>query len=263
MRHADQRPEAALLKWAGVCLTVAIVALWLLLVTGCGTTGGARWYAPATWWSSRPAANVDKAHAQESNARDAVIKAAQKATHETQIALASAPASRPVAVASDSNNSAVALLDQAAGPLDAADLARIRQTIVGLLSDNAALRAAAEKDRAREQGNIAEVSAALSRAEAKSTAAEDKLRTAFDRENALANELRSQRALLWIAGSLAVVLGAAYIYAQFALGGLPGALAAAKRAIERDHPDVAAKIAPYYSAALDNRHKRAIKSASS
>ena len=258
--HAP-RPEAALLKWAGVCLTVGVIALWLLLVTGCGTTGGVRWYSPGSWFSHAPAANVDKAHAQESDARDRVIKAAQKSSHETSHALAAAPTSRPVAVARSTNDATVSLLDQAAGPLSASEAATLRATVAGLLSDNAEIRANAEKVRAGQVATEAALSETLARAEAKSADAETRLRAAFDRENALANELRSQRALLWIAGSLAVVLGAAYLYAQFALGGLPGALAMAKRAIERDHPSIAATIAPYYAAALDERHKRAVKSA--
>jgi len=229
------------------------------LVGGCASGGSAKWFAPATWFSGKPAADVDRAAKQETAAREAVIKSAQKASHETSLALSLAPASRPVAVAADSNASAVALLDQAAGPLDAATLARIRAVITGLLSDNAQLRETAERQREKERRTTEEVSGALTKAEEKSEQAATKLRAAFERENALANELRSQRALIWIAGGVAVLCAAGWIYVKFFLGGIPAALAMAKRDIEREHPEVAKTIAPFYARYLDKRHQLAIR----
>ena len=204
---------------------------FLLLCSGCASGGGARWFAPSTWWSHAPAEAADKAEKREDNARVAVVKAAQKSTHETALALAAAPASRPVAVASDSNASAVSLLDQAAGPLTAEESARLRATVAGLLSENSAVRAQAEATRKAEQESIADVSAKLARAEQASSTAAEKLRAAFERENALANDLRAQRAALWIAGAVALLLAAGWIYAQVALGGLPRAFAGGLNAL--------------------------------
>ena len=120
--------------------------LFVALLTGCTSTTntGARWYAPATWFSHKPADTVDAANAKEDKARVAVIKSAQKATHETVLALAVAPPSRPVEVATSTNADAVTLLDQAAGPLTAAEAVQLRTTVTGLLSDNVKLREAAE-----------------------------------------------------------------------------------------------------------------------
>lgn len=168
---------------------------------------------------------MDRASHAEDVARAAVIKQAQKSSHETQLALLSAPASRPVALATDTNAATVALLDQAGGPLDAGELARIRATIAGLLSENTKIREAAERERAKDQESIGEVSAALAAAVQRSDAAESKLRKAFDRENELANELRSQRALMWIAAGAAALCAAGWVYVRFFLGGLPGAFA--------------------------------------
>lgn len=236
--------------------SIPIAFVLLLLMCGCTSNGGTRWYAPATWFSHAPASAVDNAERKEDAARDAVIKAAQKASHETAFALAAAPASRPVAVAKETNAEAVALLDQAGGPLDAATVARLRATVSGLLSENASLREAAEKQREAEQRGIAEVSAALAKAEKQSDEAQGKLRAAYDRENALANELRSQRALLWIAGGIAALLAAGWVYAQFALGGIPMAAGKALRELRTTRPDIAAVVTPLFDSYL-NRHEQA------
>ena len=239
-----------------------LVALPLILLTGCASgTSGVKWFAPATWFSGAPATAVDKAEDKQDAARRLAIRAAQKSVHETAEALAVAPDSRPVDVATEANASALGLLDQAAGPLTASDLATIRKQVAGLLSDNAKLRAAAEKDR----GNIRETYAALSDRLAKADqaviSAGSKLREAFERENALANQLRSQHALMWILGGVAVVAAIAWGYLQVTLGGLPSALGAARRALEIKSPDLAAAVAPFYSDALDRNEKAAIKRA--
>ena len=201
--------------------------LCCLLLSGCATGTGSKWYAPATWFSSVPASNVDNAVRVEDKARDAVIKAAQRSAHETSFALSAAPASRPVALATGFSSDTVSLLDQAAGAVPAPELSRLRETVTGLLSDNAELRAKAEAAQRAEQSNIAAVAADLAKAEAKTEDAEKRLRTAFERENALANELRSQRAFLWILGALAVLVGIGAIYLRLTLGGIPTALGGA------------------------------------
>lgn len=59
-----------------------------LAAAGCVSTGtGAKWYAPATWFSGAPAAAADKASAKQDAAREAAVKAAQRAAHETGEAL--------------------------------------------------------------------------------------------------------------------------------------------------------------------------------
>jgi hypothetical protein len=190
--------------------TRATLIVLVSLSAGCSTSNtGAKWWAPATWGKHAPADNVDRAAKVETAAREAVIKRAQISSHETSLALSMAPASRPVAVATDSSAAATALLDQAAGPLDAATLTRLRSVITGLLSDNSALREAAEREKARGQASVDAVSAALARASTESEDARGKLRAAFDRENALANELRAQRALVWIAGGFTCVSSSA------------------------------------------------------
>jgi hypothetical protein len=166
--------------------------LCILLLSGCATGTGVRWYAPATWFSHAPAAKVDNAVAKVEKASDAVVKAAQKSAHETQMALVTVPTSRSTDVAIQSNDTTVALLDQVAGPLSAGDLAKIRETIAGLTSENAELRAKAEREREQSMASIADVSDKLKTAMSKVDYANAKLRDAFEKENALANQLRAR-----------------------------------------------------------------------
>lgn len=239
-----------------------LVALPLILLTGCATsTTGARWFAPATWFSGAPATAVDKAEDKQDAARRLAIKAAQKSVHETAEALAVAPDSRPVEVATEANSSALGLLDQAAGPLTASDLTQIRKQVAGLLSDNAKLRAESEKARDKTRESDAALSDKLAKADDAVMVAGAKLREAFERENALANQLRSQHALIWILGVIAVIAGLGAIYVKIMYGGLPAALGVARRAMETQAPDLAAAVAPFYSAALDRNEKAAIKRA--
>lgn len=213
-------------------------ALTCLLLAGCASTGsGVHWWSPGTWFSRAPAAAVDRAEKREDKAEAAAIKQAQKSAHETQIALGSAADSRPVAIAKDSADVTVQLLDQAALPLTAAEAAAIKRTVGGLLSPDPAARADAERERRAEAASVADISLQLSQARSATDEANKKLRSAFDRENELANELRSAHALHWILGSAAVLALAGWVYVRFFLGGLPNALGGTLAMLEKSHPD--------------------------
>ena len=234
---------------------LALLLLAALCLSGCATGTGARWYAPTTWFAHRAADTADRAEATQDQARAAAIKAAQRATHETAEALAVAPSSRPVEVATESNAAAVALLDQAAGPLTARDLAAIRKQVAGLLSENATLRAEAERTRTATRADAAKLSDRLAAADAAVLAAGAKLRDAFERENALANQLRGQTALVWILGIVSVLGCAAYVYVRFALGGIPGAVGGAIRTLRVKNPEAADALTPILDSLL-NRHEQ-------
>src|SRR6185295_11362241 len=94
--------------------------------------------------------------------------------------------------------------------------------------------------RKRDLEGIAKVSAQLEAAVRDSQTANDKLRSAFDRENALADELRSERALKWILGSLAVLAMAGWLYVRFFLGGLPAVTGGLLARLEARSPQAAA-----------------------
>lgn len=235
-----------------------VVALALLLA-GCSTANNARWWSPATWFSAREAKAEDRALSKVDDARDRAVKAAQGTAHETQIALAAAPESRPIEVARESNDQTVTLLDQVAGPVTADEIARIRKQVAGLLSDNAALRSSAESDRASNRATIAEVSSKLAKAEAALEKAQGDLRAAFDRENALANELRNERLVKWGLAVVAVLIGAAWLYIKVALGGMPQAIGFALRDLRAKKPDLADAVAPFYAKYLSLGEQERIK----
>ncbi len=234
------------------------VLLFALLLSGCATGSGVKWFAPATWFSHAPADRVDKAKEKESEASTKAVKAAQKATHETALALAQAPDSRPVVIAAQSNDTALRLLDQVAGPLTTEESQQLRSVVNGLLSENAKIREAAEKERANSLHEAAKISDKLASTQQALIKANDNLRTAFERENALANELRSQRALFWIACAVAVLLGVGWMYVKVMYGGIPMAAGALMRDLRTKHPEAANVVGPLFDTYLSRREQDAI-----
>jgi hypothetical protein len=235
---------------------------WLIMIpfllTGCGTPGsGIRWWAPTTWFSGKAVHDTAKAIQRETQAETAAVKLAQKASHETQIALGFAGESRPVAVARESSSTAVALLDQAAGPLTAPELSKMRETITGLLSENAEVREAAERERTRNAKGIADISRDLAKAREATDKAERDMRLAFERENKLANDLRAQRMFIYILAALALVGFAGWVYLRFFLGGLPGAMGSVLSRIETKNPVAAEELRNLLDMAT-NRHEQAL-----
>lgn len=235
---------------------LALVAV--LLLSGCATGTGAKWYAPASWFSHRPADTVDKAAARVDAAAEKAVKAAQRATHETAHALAQAPASRPVAVAVASNDTAMRLLDQVAGPLTTEEVAKLQSLVNRLMSENDEIRLKAEKERIKNESEVAKVSENLGKMQSALSKAQGNLREAFERENALANELRAQRALLWIGGTVAILLGAAFLYVKVVYGGLPSAAGLLMRDLRTKHPDAAKIVEPMFDTYLSRREQRLV-----
>lgn len=230
----------------------------VLLLSGCATGTGAKWYAPASWFSHRPADTVDKAAARVDAAAEKAVKAAQRATHETAHALAQAPASRPVAVAVASNDTAMRLLDQVAGPLTTEEVAKLQSLVNRLMSENDEIRLKAEKERIKNESEVAKVSENLGKMQSALSKAQGNLREAFERENALANELRAQRALLWIGGTVAILLGAAFLYVKVVYGGLPSAAGLLMRDLRTKHPDAAKIVEPMFDTYLSRREQRLV-----
>jgi hypothetical protein len=230
-----------------------------LALVGCTSGGGAKWYAPATWFSAREAKANDRAETKRDEKREEVLKAAQLEVAKTKEALSFAPESREVELAQRFNGNADVLLGQSIGSIQVADLVIIRKLVADLRSENATLRAEGEARQKASETQNGKLSAALGEAERKLRATELNLRAAFDRENALANELRSQRALLWIAGGIAVLCAIGWAYLKFAVGGLPNALGMARKLMEKEAPELAKQVAPFYTRFM-NRHEQALVS---
>ena len=224
------------------------VTLTCLLLVGCvsAPNSGVKWFNPATWFSGSAGREAAKVEAKIDKASDKAIAEAQKAAHATQDALAIAPQSRPVDVAKASNDAAVALLDQVNGPLTAADISQIRERVRLLASDLASERAKGEAMQADAQKKIDAASrnlAELSEAKKKSDA---DLAKSFERENALANELRNEKWWSWFwritIGSAVLLVAAAYLYIRLTLGGLPTALSGTLSHLREVDPETADKL---------------------
>jgi hypothetical protein len=233
----------------------------LLFLSGCSTGSGAKFWAPATWFSHKPADRADKADARVDANKEYAVKQAQRLIKEASVALASAPSSRPVEVAVIATDGAVGLLDQVAGPLSLGELAAIRAQVAGLLSENAELRAEAEANRDDAAKASAKLSLQLEEAVRNSQTANDKLRVAFDKENALANTLRSQRALIWILIGVAVIGFAGWAYMKFFLGGIPNALGMALSSAEKQSPAMADIFRNLLDSNLNRSEQGAVKAA--
>jgi len=145
----------------------ALAPVFLLVALAAGAVG-------ALWFSNPPSAgNPPAAVRREDAAADAVAaaqhaenKAAQRAVHQTAAALAAAPDSPAVAVARDFNGEAKALLDQANGAPSADAVAAWQKVVAGLLSESAAEREQAARDRAAQGAEISALAQKLTQSEA-------------------------------------------------------------------------------------------------
>jgi hypothetical protein len=214
-------PRHQILKAAATALVVAVVCLWLLLVTGCATTRSGQgspvlWWNPLTWASRAAPAAADRAADARDDAQAKADAAQAKATHaahveiaKADVALAAAPASRPVEVARRTTANALGILDQIR-PLTAEEAASVRQLVADLLSDKAETVAQAERQQRAAETELAragrDLDAARQKLEAREAAlvaANANLRAAYDRENALANQVRT---FWFVLGGLALLL---------------------------------------------------------
>lgn len=105
---------------------------------------------PSGWRiGGSPLDKNDRAQAKLEVAKENAVIGAQAAVHKAGLALQQAPAdNRPVAVARDFVAEAQALLDQSQGAPTVVEEAAWRSLVAGLLSENSAVRAEAEKQRA-------------------------------------------------------------------------------------------------------------------
>lgn len=216
--------------------------LLALALAGCSTSGK-HWWSPATWMSSKPAERVEVAESKLDAAQDKAVRSARAEVTKAATALISAPESRPVEVARRTIGNAQTLLDQVAGPLTAEEAADIRKIVADLLSENATVRAAAEKAQGEAESKVSKLSRDLAEAGVKLDAANGKLAAGFARENALADELRNERALkAWIIGGgsiLVIILGGGWVYLQIATGGIPKAIGGLLKGLDEKDPEKA------------------------
>lgn len=225
----------------------------LLLASGCAGPGSnAKWWSPATWFSGSEARKVETLNVQLGEATVRAQKEAQRAAHETRIALETAPPSRPVELARESNGAAVAVLDQLAGSLTYSELESLRTQVTRLLSENEALRKQGENERAVRRSEIESATTSIADLNDRLGKANATLKDAFTRENALANQLRNERLVRWALIGLAVLIGCLWLYAQLALGGIPAAMGRGLSMLRMSNPE-AGELATQIFDGLTNR----------
>lgn|GEM_PF-6935621 len=242
----------------GTLIVSAVVAL-----SGCSTPrAGRTWYSPATWFSGTEAVVVARTETKLDAANAVLLGSAQRTAHETQIALAVAPASRPVAIARESNDTTVASLDQLAGPLTVAQVALLRAQVSGLLSDVQAERARAEGERQSRRSETMEASTTISELKADLTAAQAKLKVGFERENAVANSYRNLLFGFWALVVFAVLVSAGLIYVKFALGGIPMAMGRGLASLRARNPEAGELATSIFDGLLNRNEQHRISKSS-
>jgi hypothetical protein len=225
-------------------------------MTGCSSSGAnTRWWNPGTWFSGSAGRATDRAEIKLDAKREQALAAAHIEVAKTGEALDVAPSSRAVELAKRFNDNADTLLTQSVGAITAKDLQDMRQLVDGLMSENAAIRTDAEARQKGEEKKQAAISAELAEAQRKLSEAQGDLRQAFDRENALANQLRNQRFILWGLAGTAILLAVAWAYVRYIAGGLPSALGHVLAAAERKSPQLADDFRSLLDTHL-NRHEQ-------
>ncbi len=240
--------------------TAALIALSLVL-TGCASTSGARWYNPGTWFSGSEGRAVVRTEGKVEAASNEVLKAAQKTAHETQLALVAAPESRPVEVARESNDATVSALDQIAGPLTVAEVAGLRAQVAGLLSEVATQRAEAEQARQERRETLAEASTAIDELRAKLAAQQQQLKAGFERENAVANAYRNVKFALFGTAALALIAFVGLTYLRLAYGGIPQAIGRGLGELRLRDPKAGEIATQLFDSYLNRHEQRAIANA--
>lgn len=225
----------------------------LVIAAALALTGCIRIPAP---WSYDKAKAVSRAEDKADVARDAVLRRAQSETTVAAIALRSAPPSRPVEIAREATAAAESMQAQALGALPEAERQRLEKLVADLQSEIVAVRSAAEKQRDADSVRAAREAVKLSAANAKVDDLNGKLAAAYQREKVLGDTVRR---FVWTCiglAVLAVILGAAWLYLRYALGGFAPALGKVLGSLDRSQPDVAKIVRGLLDSEL-NRHEQA------
>lgn len=223
----------------------AAAVVCLLLLAGCISSpsgSGVRFYNPSTWFSTSEAKKAEKLDAKATEARENLIKEAQKSAHETSLALDEIPASNAKETAQESNEQTVTLLDQAAGPLTADELASIRRQVTLLLSNNADLRRQGEALRQESRRTVEKLSRELADLQSKLDAANQALPDALRREAALANRYRTLIFGFWALVLVAVLGSGVALYLKVMYGGMPKVIGGFVSKVYDRHPEQAANL---------------------
>lgn len=252
---------------ARICSVVPLI----VLLAGCANQGGqnAHLWNPWTWFSHSAAAAVDGADKKEAaagakvgTANSAAIHAAHVEFFKSSIVQLSLPKSRATDLDVRFLGNGLGLLDQVDG-LTAAEVLDARKLAVDLLSDEVAKREAAEQKQGQAESDLGKVSRELTAAQQDLSGArkerdakEVALRAAFDRENALANEMRNQIFIKWAAIVAVILVTCICLYLRMALGSVGAGLHVLPKLIGAD---ASAKVVQALDSGTDWLHQTIIK----
>lgn len=226
------------------------------------------WWNPNTWGKHAPASAVDKAEKKlevaeiaKTGARDSQIHAAHVEIYKASVAVESVQPGQAKDATVRFVGNGLSALDQA-DPLSASEHAQALAIVQGLLSQEVQKRENAETAQKKAEDALSLTSQALSKAQLSLKEAHDTLsvkqsalRNAFDRENALANEMRNHVFLKWLAVSVAVILAILALYLHAGLGRVGQALHPLSKILS---PDDYSKVVSTVDGATDWLHQALI-----
>lgn len=174
-----------------------LIALTAVLLSGCTTTSGRSsrlW--PWNWFAPDHATQLQGAQQDTQEIEDKISKRVQIEVAKVLEALKSAPQeNRAVKVATRAAENAQNMLNQAAGPISAEDLAALKETVQNLLSENAELRATGERQQAAAEVINTSLSGALDDSRSREKEMTEKLQQSDLRYQAEAE--KSRRLVFW------------------------------------------------------------------
>ncbi len=240
------------------CRTLLLVVIFA--VAGCVSPldKGFSLISPGTWFSHAEANKVDKATVKVDETGDKLRKIAQTNVHAAQIVLNNVSGSartQEVAIADDYVTTAAQVLDQTEGPMQTGEFDIVKKQVFGRISLKAPERDIAEKSRNSDKQEISKISADFDQYKTGLDKANLKLREGFDRENALANELRTAQAWHWVLGGTAFLMACGWLYARYFLGGIPNVVGGAIARLEAKNPASANDLRSILDQ-LANRHEQ-------
>lgn len=251
-----------------LCITAAISfsAGFLVLFTGCSIvpTGKQIWN-PLTWFSGKALPAAQKADAKEAKAverfetkSDQLVHAGHLEFRKAELVLQFMAISPDAALAHRFVRGGLGLLDQV-DPVTAAESSDLIALVTDLRSGDARRIAAAEAKQTELEGKNADLSRQLDKLQGEITAArqasKDKdvsLQKAFLRENELADTLRNERVIRWVAIGGVIFLAALCLYLRMGLGSVGAALSGLSKVIG---PEAASKVITQLDANTDWLHQ--------
>lgn len=264
-------------------------AIWLAIVI-VGAVGAALFTPGSPFHVGKtPIQKQEDAQKALQNVKDATGKAAQRASHETTVAISYLPASRQKDIIASFSSEASGLLDQTYGAPAEADIQLWAKLVSDLESENAAIRAQADADRKTQADQAATLSGKLSNAQVLLAKANDAV-TEYAKDNeakaGLVNRVIFWGVIIiggWFVAQLlklfasanpsfnlasnvfnGVFAPVAHFFEQKAKSDLNDGLTRvgqAMGAIKADMPDVAAKVIPVLDGFTDKAHQLAIGAA--